>query len=224
MQPVRVVLFDADGVIQHFPHSSGSGLRARVERILGFVPEDLDTFTDEIFEAERSALTGHTDFAETLLPVLAKWGAHGIADAFAAEWWCPIEADRSILSLVGQLRRQGVVCALATNQQRYRARYMEEVLSYRNVFDRSFYSYQLGRRKPEREYFKAVIAALKCVPEAVLFIDDAEENVAAARSVGLKAEQFVHPGTNHARASMIALLERFSIVIPEQDSSIATER
>ena len=224
MQPVRVVLFDADGVIQQFPHSSGIGLRAHVERILGFVPDELDTFTREVFEAERSALAGHADFAETLLPVLAKWGAHGIADAFAAEWWCPIEPDQSILYLVGQLRRQGMVCALATNQQRYRARYMEEALSYRNVFDRSFYSYQLGLMKPELEFFKAIVAALECVPEVALFIDDSEENVAAARRVGLQAEQFVHPRTDHARASMIALLKRFSIVIAEPPSSISTER
>jgi hypothetical protein len=81
VRPVRVVLFDADGVIQHFPHSSGPGLRAQVERILGFVPEDLDTFTREIFEAERSALVGHVDFAEMLLPVLAKRGAHGVAQS-----------------------------------------------------------------------------------------------------------------------------------------------
>jgi putative hydrolase of the HAD superfamily len=216
--PIRVVLFDADGVIQHVEHASGNVLRAQVERILGFVPDDLDRFTREIFEAERTAMVGHADFVEILHPVLAQWGAHGVADTLAAEWWCPIDTDQSILSLIGTLRQQGMVCALATNQQRYRARYMDETLSYRSVFDRSFYSYQLGLRKPDIEYFKAIIAALECAPDEMLFFDDAEENVAAARSVGLQAEQFVHPGTNHARASMIALLARFSIGITEEDS------
>jgi putative hydrolase of the HAD superfamily len=218
VQPVRVVLFDADGVIQHVRHSSGNGLRAQVERILGFLPADFDRFTQDIFDAEQSALVGQTDFAEVLVPVLAKWGAHGVADALAAEWWCPIEADRSILDLVGQLRRQGMLCALATNQQRYRATYMEEALSYKSVFDRSFYSYQLGLRKPAIEYFEAIVAELECSPEEMLFIDDAERNVAVARSVGLRAEQFIHPRTNRARASLIELLEQFSVVITGQDS------
>src|SRR3954469_23555295 len=99
VQPVRVVLFGADGVIQHFPYSSGNGLRAQVERVLGFVPEDLDTFPREGLK-RRSALVGRADLAEMLLPVLAKGGAHGIAEAFAAAWWSPIEAERSSLDLV----------------------------------------------------------------------------------------------------------------------------
>jgi putative hydrolase of the HAD superfamily len=220
VRPIRAILFDADGVVQH---SSGDDLSVQLKRVLGFIPEDLDGFTREVFDVERSALLGRTDFAEGLVPVLAKWGANGVAGTLAAEWWCPVEADQSILDLVGRLRRQGIVCAIASNQQRYRATYMEETLSYKSVFDRSFYSYQLGLVKPDIEYFKAIVAELGYAPEDVLFIDDAERNVAAAQTAGLQAVQFVHSRTHHALVSMMDLLERFSIVIAGQDSQVPTE-
>ena len=208
MPQIRTVLFDADGVVQH---SSDEGIATQLERIMGFVPTDLDAFKRAVFHAERSALVGEVDFAEALEPVLATWGASGGARRLAVEWWCSIEVDRALLALIGQLRQTGLFCALASNQQRYRATYMEEGLSYSQVFDRSFYSYRLGLLKPDVRYFNAIAAELSCASEEVLFIDDTEANVAAARLAGFQAAQFVHPRSELAVAAMIELLRGFSI-------------
>lgn len=207
---IRALLFDADGVVQH---SNNNDLPVRLERILGFTPGNLDTFTREVFDVERPALAGQADFAEMLVPVVARWGAQHAAEKLAAEWWCSIQTDQAVLALIGRLRQRGFLCALATNQQRYRARYMDETLSYNTMFDRSFYSYQLGLVKPDLRYFKAIVAELALAPEDILFIDDAERNVAAAREAGLQAAQFVPTGSDHSVAVMIELLERFSVVV-----------
>jgi FMN phosphatase YigB (HAD superfamily) len=49
----------------------------------------------------------------------------------------------------------------------------------------------------------------------VLFIDDLEANVAAARSVGIEAAQFVHPKSSEGAAQLRALLETFSLRVPD---------
>lgn len=216
MLPIRAILFDADGVLQH---SRGDDLSARLERILGSAPANIDVFAREVFEAERPAAIGQADFAEQLLPLVAPWGGRGvpdkdIADKLAAEWWCSIEVDEPLLALVGSLRQHGWLCVLASNQQRYRARYMAEALGYAALFDRCFYSYEVGALKTEARYFEAVVAQLGLSPQQLLFIDDAEKNVAVARSAGLHAASFVHPRNGSSREAMLALLAQFSVHLP----------
>ena len=212
MPPVRAILFDADGVLQH---GNGGALLPRLQKALGFVPEPLESFIRDVLDAEQPALAGQAELLDQLEPVVRKWGAEGKARALAEHWWHCIEPDPAVFSLIGRLRQQGLLCALATNQQRYRADYMRSALGYDAHFDRSFYSYELGCVKPEPRYFEAMVSSLRLAPEQLLFVDDLEPNVEAARGVGLQAAQFVNPNTPEAAPQLRTLLQRFSIVAPE---------
>jgi putative hydrolase of the HAD superfamily len=208
--PIRAVLFDADGVIQN---GNSVGLATRVEQALGFVPEPFGLFTREVLEAEQPALSGKAELLELLEPIVAKWGAPGAALALATAWWCSTEADLAVLSLIRRLGQQGLLCALATNQQRFRASYMRQTFGYDALFERSFYSYELGCMKPDVLYFQRILASLPLAPGEILFIDDLAENVAAARSVGIQAAQFVHPRTTDGVVALRAVLQTFSIAL-----------
>jgi putative hydrolase of the HAD superfamily len=102
-----------------------------------------------------------------------------------------IEPDADMLHVVAALRQRGVGCHLATNQEPLRAAYMSEQLGYRQLFDREFYSCRLGAAKPDAAYFRTLLDRLELPPEAALFLDDNEANVASARAIGLHAEQFL---------------------------------
>ncbi|MGH7502141.1 MAG: HAD family hydrolase [Longimicrobiales bacterium] len=204
--PIRAVLFDADGVIQH----ATADLETRLHTALGFVPDSIDDFLHDVYEAEWPALAGQQDFVEALAPVLVKWGVEGSAGKLAA-CWSSIEADTLILTLIGTLRGAGYFCALATNQQRYRGAHMAHVLGYDVLFDRSFYSYEIGFRKPDAGFFHAVLASLPFQPQEMLFIDDLEANVVAAATFGLAAVQFVHDGSSKALPALTSLLQQFSV-------------
>ena len=67
---------------------------------------------------------------------------------------------------------------------------MHEALGYADLFDDTFYSYELGVAKPAPAYFTAVLDRLSLPAEQVLFVDDNRANVDAARTVGLRAEQW----------------------------------
>ena len=102
-------------------------------------------------------------------------------------------------------------CHLATNQEPYRARHMRDVLDYGKVFDRLFFSCEIGCSKPDPGYFRAILDSLKLPPRAVLFIDDVDANVAAAESVGIRAELFAPSSPAGAVAEMHRVLSNHGI-------------
>ena len=55
------------------------------------------------------------------------------------------------------------------------------------MFDQHFASHLTGKLKPDRESFEHVLQSLNCDPSAIIFLDDNEMNVKAARSVGIIA-------------------------------------
>ena len=72
----------------------------------------------------------------------------------------------------------------------FRNQYDFEVSS---LFDKDFYSNEIGYRKPSDESFQEIIRLSGINPAESLFIDDAPANVEAAQKSGLKAH-WLQPG------------------------------
>lgn len=56
-----------------------------------------------------------------------------------------------------------------------------------NYFDKVYYSHLIGLHKPDTKIYSFVHQDLNIEPSSILFIDDLEKNVLAARSVGWNA-------------------------------------
>ncbi|MEX1993212.1 MAG: HAD-IA family hydrolase [Steroidobacteraceae bacterium] len=201
---ISAVLFDADGVIQR----TSSTWRANLLRLCND-PARANQLLTELFAAERFCFDGTQDFRLTLAEALARWGrADALDEALAV--WTEIEPDPHILEVVAELRRNEIRVALASNQQAIRAKFMSEELGYAAQFDHLFYSCLLGHAKPSTEYFEQALRRLALPGGSVLFLDDREVNVAAARSVGLHAEL---AQIDHGAAGMRQLLSRYGLPI-----------
>src|SRR5881394_3543076 len=182
--PIDAILFDADGVIQR----PTADRPARWTALVGGADDDVvSRFKQDVFEVERPCHSGNGDFLAGLRDVLAKWNCADLYED-ALRTWTAIEVDQPVVELIGTVRKSGVRCYLATNQEAYRARHMTEQLHYGRIFDRLFFSCELGCSKPDPRYFTAILAAANLTPDATLFIDDVEANVRAAESVGIRAE------------------------------------
>jgi putative hydrolase of the HAD superfamily len=203
---IRAILFDADEVIQ-YPDSNRV---ARLSQVLGFVPEPIADFIAQLHVAENTTLTGALDFLEVLPPVLASWGLADRAEV-VREWLTLITVDPQVLELVSRLRQGGYRCLLATNQQPHRAQFMAQDLGYGALFERCFFSCELGLAKPDPEYFRAILNATTLAPDQALFVDDKPQNVEAARSVGMHAECFVNAKDGRAHVALSELFRRFEI-------------
>lgn len=181
---IGVILFDADGVIQR----TAGGWRERFASMLDR-DANLDAFIAELFAAEKPCLTGAADFPTQLGSILRRWRSATTVEQ-ALTVWTNIEVDHAVLERISALRRAGVACCLASNQQAHRARYMSGELGYKDVFDREFYSCRVGHAKPDQAYFEHILSELRLSPEQALFIDDVEPNVASARQVGINSVHF----------------------------------
>lgn len=181
---IQAILFDADGVIQITSDDF-------LDTLKGLLHDagDVDKFLKDIFAAEFPTLTGDGDFATNLRSVLEHWNVHTPVDQVLNAWTL-IKPIDGIEMLVTQLRYAGVLCCVASNQQSHRANHMSHLLGYRHMFDREFYSCDLGVVKPSSKFFERIIDSLNFDPSVLLFIDDNVANVDAATNAGINAAIF----------------------------------
>ncbi len=184
---VTAVLWDADGVLQRVPDGAEESMRPA----LGGLLEDVDGFLEDAYRAERPALAGDVSWLDVLPGLLARWG---ISDSYddVLRVWLSIEPVVETHALLRALRAAGVRCYLATNQAEHRGVHMRDELGYAGLFDGAFYSYEMRVAKPDPAYFRLIVEDLAVPAEELLFVDDRADNVAAARSVGMRAEVWSH--------------------------------
>jgi len=176
-------MFDADGVLQHLP----GGWIAAAEPFFGGRALE---FLQRSYAAELPTLAAQGDHLAILTATLADFAVTvPVADVYRAVW-LSVEPVAASLAVVRALRQRGYGVHLGTNQERYRAAHMREVLGYDGLFDVSCYSWELGAAKPDLAFFTEAARRIGAKPAAILFIDDNAENVAAARAAGLSAEQW----------------------------------
>jgi FMN phosphatase YigB (HAD superfamily) len=62
-------------------------------------------------------------------------------------------------------------------------------------FSKTYYSHQMGLRKPSKECYQAVINQENLVPDETVFIDDSLQNIEGARLMGLQTFYLPSPHT-----------------------------
>jgi putative hydrolase of the HAD superfamily len=97
--------------------------------------------------------------------------------------------DHPVIAWNDQLRSQGLKTAMLSNLPSPLGLRLRSENFY-DHFDHATLSFELGAVKPQREIYEDAIRGLGIAPEQALFLDDREENVHGARSLGLNAERF----------------------------------
>jgi putative hydrolase of the HAD superfamily len=180
---IKAVVFDSDGVLL-FPWQ----FRSYLEQEHRITPEMTRPFFTGIFEA---CLVGKEDLRVALPPYLAEWGWKGTLDEFIKTWFdLETAVDGRIAAAIRKLRFEGMVCCLATVQERYRADYMRTRMGLVDLFDRLFFSCEIGWKKSHPSFYRHIQVALGLAGEEILFWDDTPPNVEAARSCGWKAKLY----------------------------------
>ena len=95
-----------------------------------------------------------------------------------------------IIELVGQLRKQGYITGILSDQT-YWLDTLNERDHFVDAFDRVYNSYYLGKGKQDPSLFDDVAADLGMPSSRILFVDDDAGNVTRARNAGMQAIQFV---------------------------------
>lgn len=58
--------------------------------------------------------------------------------------------------------------------------------SFNSLFEKAYYSFEIGHRKPDLDIYKHVLKHSNLIPDETLFIDDSEANIRTAKTLGVQ--------------------------------------
>jgi putative hydrolase of the HAD superfamily len=188
MNEIKAVLFDYGMVLSGPPDPSA---REEMKRILG---------VDE--EAFRAVYWKHRDaYDRGSLASIAYWEqvAHDLHRTLDAKQLSTlVEADNDLWTQPNQqmidwaaaLQGAGIKTGVLSNMGDAMEAGIVARFPWLAEFDHKTFSHRLGMAKPDAEIYRHAAEGLGVATDEILFIDDREENLAAARAAGMKAVQY----------------------------------
>ena len=178
---MKVLLLDADGVVlkkgEYF-----SEIFARENNL------PLDSVVPLFRDMLPLCQEGKRDLKKESETYFPQWNWQGTAEDFLELWFKDIVPDEKIISAIAQLRKNGVACYMASNNEQYRAKRIRETLG--NALDGYFFSSDLKFRKANPEFFRLVLETLQVLPAEVMYIDNDQKNIDAALTHGIDAKLY----------------------------------
>ena len=93
------------------------------------------------------------------------------------------------VEMLQRLRQKYRIFLLSNTNEIHASKFEKEVPRVdhlKNLFERLYYSHQMGLRKPQSEIYNKVLAANNLIPSETLFADDLPENIETAKKLGIQ--------------------------------------
>lgn len=186
---IEAVIWDFGGVFTPSPfvaaHAYARAQGVEPDTFVRIVFGDYDTDSDHAWHRlER----GEIAFTTALDEIGATARASGVRFD-AAEMFASLrsdEVDRSVVTdYVRGLRGRGIRNAILTNNIREYGDHWRASLAVDELFDLVVDSCLEGIRKPDPLIYERALERLGVEPSAAVFLDDFEQNVVAARALGM---------------------------------------
>ncbi len=184
--PIKFIVFDFGGVIAE---SNLPMLGDFVSTTLCLPKEEASKVLYAWYKSAKADVDIEefwTSFAEEKkIELPASWIARfkvALSDSY--------EEIPGMLNLVCQLQKMGYRTPLLSNTTRLHAEIIRSDGLY-NYFCPVLLSYAIGYKKPELEAYRILLKTLNASPSECLFVDNDEENVVAAQSLGIDSIHFI---------------------------------
>jgi HAD superfamily hydrolase (TIGR01509 family) len=179
---IKVVIFDGVNCITYQePLSVGLERDYKIP-----LEETLPFFKGEL----QDCVAGKSDLKEILPQYLKAWGWKEGVDSLLRYWFeRDHKIDTKLVSYILELKNKGILCLLATNNEKYRFAYMLNKMGFNKIFDKAYCSALISCKKPDQQFFQKIFDDLKDIKkQEILFFDDKAENVKGAKEFGIHAE------------------------------------
>ena len=180
---IKAIVYDLDGMIFHEPHY----FTQELEKKYG-IP-----ITESLFSKDPNYIAcneGKMSLDEFLKPYYEKWRQHETFNLSFEEakqgWFDFAKVDLEMIDFAKQLKTQGIINVIATNNTRERITYLREKYDLDDTFE-IIGSFDLGVMKPAEKYFSKLMNQLGLQPEEVLYYDDNKETIAILKNLGFNA-------------------------------------
>jgi epoxide hydrolase-like predicted phosphatase len=198
---IRAAVFDIGGLLEITPRT---GWVEKWEARLHMQPGELDQRLMGVWRAGSSGTISEEDVEKSVGEILGI--DRGQVEAFMADLWEEYlgELNAPLAAYFSSLRPRYQTALLSNSFVGARGREQERY-HFADMTDVIIYSHEEGIAKPERRIFELTCERLGVQSEEVVFLDDVELNVAAAREFGIQAILF--RGTKEAIADIQACLQ-----------------
>lgn len=203
-QKSGAIIFDMGGVL----------LRTEDRRPREKLSEQLDMSYDQLMKAVFESETSH---AATIGLISEEDHWQAIAKtlhipqkeivSFRSAFWSGDHPDKELLLQLQKLRTQFKIGLLSNAWPAVRSEISEAHPGLLDIFDVSFFSSEVGLKKPDLAFYRLLLEKLEVEPSDAIFFDDMVVNVQAANEIGIKGVQFINSGQTQA-ALMAWVLER----------------
>jgi HAD superfamily hydrolase (TIGR01509 family) len=185
----KTVFFDLGGVLVDFDW----GLTVR--RLQSAFPALDEADTIQCLYRSSLALRYETGGISSREFVTGAAGRLGITidfEFFQKCWNGIFSPIRPMIDFLSTLRGQYRLVAISNTNPMHMA-HLKSRFEFITWFDEGIYSYEAGCLKPERAIFEAALGRSRAIPGECFFLDDRQENVHAARSMGIAAYRVTDP-------------------------------
>lgn len=132
-------------------------------------------------------------------------------------WSDIITPNMDIIQFLPRLKKASYRLVLGSNNNPMHLEQIQKQFGdWMKPFDRMIFSHEVGVLKPEREFFTLCIAACGCRPESIVFIDDLEENIHSAATMGFRTLQYQRDMKIEEELARMGILLETSL--PSQDN------
>jgi putative hydrolase of the HAD superfamily len=185
---IKVIIFDADGVLL-----TGERFSLSLAREYGISEEKTRSFFTGPF---KDCLVGKADLKEVISPYLSEWGWTKGLDAIIDYWFEAYQiVNKELVQYIQKLRSKGILCFIATDNEKYRFAHMLDKFGFSKSFDKAYASAHMGHKKINQIFFLKIFNELENIDKKeVLFFDDDIENIKCAEDFGIKAELYTSFG------------------------------
>ncbi len=122
----------------------------------------------------------------------------GLSDYEIDEAWNKMLVSMPIenITILKKLKNNYRIFLLSNTNEIHRNRFDtiiedEHQIYLEDLFEKVYYSYEIGFRKPDVKIYQYVIKNKSLIPERTLFIDDSLINIEGAKKAGLKTYYFI---------------------------------
>ncbi len=181
---IKAILFDTDGTTIRRGYFS--------DRLAADSNVSLDTILPFFQKEFQLCKIGRADLKAEMEKYLPKLNWHGSVESLLQYWFdSENHPNTELLDYVKELRSQGIICGFASDSESYRAEYIKKQMGFTEIFDKLFFSCDIGHLKSSQEFWQYVADHLPgLAKDEVLVWDNKQENADAASKFGFNAKVY----------------------------------
>ena len=177
---IRAIVFDWGGIF-----TEGTFDSSAVQTIVDRFGHDEEAVSQVYFPLMADFERGEFDFETFYHRLSTQLNLNTNLDDFRQLFLGAVRERTVMLGVLGIIPTEGYTVAMLSNNVPVLCDRVRDDLRMQRI-EHFIFSNEIGVRKPDPEAFEVLLGRLELPAEAVVFIDDNEANIAAARELGLQ--------------------------------------